>query len=220
MIEMAMRDAFRRAGLDVPDAMRGDEDMTTRTCASCGRAFTPDQPFYTRCSDCESERRRASGDQRRGGQPKGQRQGPQRESSKQPVLPRFPKSYFVTDDDGNRCLSVEFVSKAQVDPLAQVLARRGLTTGQMRRFFNNCRQIEHRLKIGEETWSQVAADFDSLSYHAQYAQASGRNFPREFQSFIDDNVKRVNDDNNPREAFLRGFMQHFEALVGFGAKHM
>ena len=35
--------------------------------------------------------------------------------------------------------------------------------------------------------------------------------------FIKDNVRRVLDDSDPREAFLRGFLPHFEAMVGFSA---
>ena len=43
---------------------------------------------------------------------------------------------------------------------------------------------------------------------------------RDAPEFIDGNVRRVVSDGNPREAFLRGFLPHFEALVGFGAAHM
>ena len=58
-----------------------------------------------------------------------------------------------------------------------------------------------------------------LCSHAQYA-LSAHKIPAEFRGFIDDNVQRVVTDSNPREAFLRGFLPHFEALVGFGAAHM
>ena len=89
----------------------------------------------------------------------------------------------------------------------------------MRRFFNHCRQLERRLQADGESWEQVAAGFEVLCSHARYAQ-SARKVPVEFTKFIDDNVQRVVTDSNPREAFLRGFLPHFEALVGFGAAHM
>ena len=136
--------------------------------------------------------------------------------------PKFPSSYFATDEEHRRYLQPAFVARKTVDPLARQLARHArptLTTGQMRRFFNHCRLLERRLRADGESWEQVAAGFEVLCSHAQYAQ-SAHKIPAEFRSFIDGNVRRVVTDSNPREAFLRGFLPHFEALVGFGAAHM
>ena len=133
-------------------------------------------------------------------------------------LPKFPDSYFEIDNQGRSYLQPDFVSKKNVDPLAKILAV-NLTTGQMRRFFNHCRELERRLKVDGESWHQVSARFESLCYHAQNAVAA-RKIPREFQNFIDDNVKRVVSAKIPEKAFLDGFLPHFEALVGFGAAHM
>ena len=136
--------------------------------------------------------------------------------------PKFPSSYFATDEEHCRYLQPAFVARKTVDPLARQLgrhARPALTTGQMRRFFHHCRQLERRLQADGESWKQVAASFEALSSHAQYAQ-SAHKIPVEFRRFINDNVQRVVTDSNPREAFLRGFLPHFEALVGFGAAHM
>ncbi len=106
--------------------------------------------------------------------------------------------------------------------MARLMTRSGaqprLTSGQARRFFNHCRDIERRLNDGE-SWEQVAADFVKLSAFAQYSESSG-NIPREFRQFIERNVERVTSSTDQRAAFLRGFMPHFEALVGFGAAHM
>ena len=136
--------------------------------------------------------------------------------------PKFPSGYFATDEEHRRYLQPAFVARKTVDPLARQLgrhARPALTTGQMRRFFHHCRQLERRLQADGESWKQVAASFEALSSHAQYAQ-SAHKIPVEFRRFINDNVQRVVTDSNPREAFLRGFLPHFEALVGFGAAHM
>lgn len=66
----------------------------------------------------------------------------------------------------------------------------------------------------------MAADFEELVFHAQYAQSWGK-IPREFQEFIDDNVRRVKAaEGQQQEAFLEGFLPHFEALVGFAAAHL
>ncbi len=147
----------------------------------------------------------------------GDRSRPPREA-----LPKFPGSYFETDNQGRSYLQPDFVSKKNVDPLAQQLAYRSnpkLTTGQMRRFFNHCRELERQLKVDNESWHQVAAGFEALCYHAQNAVAAHK-IPGEFQDFIDDNVKRVGSAKEPERAFLDGFLPHFEALVGFGAKYM
>ena len=135
-------------------------------------------------------------------------------------LPQFPAVYFGTDQEGNRYRLTDFVSREKVDVLASRLGQNGLTTGQLRRFYNYSRSIERQLKVEGRSWEQVAADFEALAFHAQYAQSS-RKIPREFQQFIDDNVRRVKAaDGHRREAFLSGFLPHFEALVGFAAAHL
>ena len=134
-------------------------------------------------------------------------------------LPKFPVSYFETDNQGRSYLQPDFVSKKNIDPLAKQLAYRKLTTGQIRRFFNHCREIERQLKVDGESWHQVSARFEALCYHAQNAVAA-RKIPREFQNFIDENVKRVVSAEEPEKAFLDGFLPHFEALVGFGAAYL
>ena len=134
-------------------------------------------------------------------------------------IPVFPERYFSTNDRGQSYLDSAFVSKKKVDALAKNLAKRRLTTGQIRRFFNHCRKIEQRLKIDGDSWEQVSAKFESLCYHAQNATEAGK-IPSEFCQFINDNVERVVSSQNPRTAFLDGFLPHFEALVGFGSAHL
>ena len=221
---MAMREAFRRAGLEVPNEPEERDEMTTRgnpqnrrtaTCSDCGRTFEPRQPHFRRCDDCQREMRAS-------GTSGGQQQRGRRSLGSQPMskeIPEFPTSYFVTDGD-NRHLDTVFVSKKGVDPLAEHLARArpGLTTGQIRRFFNHCRVIERRLDNGE-TWGQVASGFEMLSAHAQYA-TSAQKIPQDFQKFIDSNVKRVMNSDDQLSAFRDGFMKHFEALLAFGSAYM
>ena len=146
----------------------------------------------------------------------------ERRASSSTDLPKFPRSYFATDDRGRTCLQADFVSRRNVDLWAKHLATRSrpnLTTGQIRRFFNHCREIERRLKVGDQSWAQVSADFASLSYHAENARAAQK-IPYEFGRFIEDNVNRVMSAQDPAKAFMDGFLPHFEALVGFGAAHM
>ncbi len=138
------------------------------------------------------------------------------------ALPKLPDSYFKIDDRGQSYLQPDFVSKKNVDHLAKQLATQSnpkLTTGQLRRFFNHCREIERQLKVDGESWLRVSARFEALCYHAQNA-VEARKIPPEFQDFINRNVKRVVAAEEPEKTFLEGFLPHFEALVGFGAAYM
>lgn len=156
------------------------------------------------------------GSSRGGGRPR-----PPRDGSVNPRmrLPELPDSYFADDAKGNPCLRTEFVSRDKMNLMAEILGKVRLTRSQMRRFFNHCRDIEHKIKVGGETWEQVAGSFEALSSHAAYASSS-RKVPSHFQKFIEDNVKRVTSYVDPRLAFLDGFMPHFEALVGFSYDHL
>lgn len=151
----------------------------------------------------------------------GYRPGRQPERADRSKTPKLPRSYFSTDGENRRYLQTAFVARRTIDPLARQLgmAKPGLTSGQLRRFFNHCRQIEHRLQTERESWEQVSASFQALSSHAQYAR-SARKIPDEFRRFIDDNVQRVVEARSPHDAFLRGFMPHFEALVGFASAYL
>lgn len=196
---MAMRDALRRAGFDVPpEEPERRDDMARRP---------------NRGGSGGGGNRRGGGNQGRDRRPGG---GGNRRN-----MPKLPDAYFAPDGGGKLCLRTEFVSKENMDAMAEALAyaRPNLTTGQARRFFNHCREIERRLQVEGESWQVVSASFESLAYHAQYAQSGGK-IPAEFREFIDDNVRRVKSSDDPGDAFLRGFLPHFEALIGFGAAYM
>ena len=187
------------------------QNSVTAACESCGKTFSPRQPHHRQCDACFRPPPRGSG--RR---PSGAQQSQRR-------IPQFPLAYFEFDSENKPYLLPVFVSKEQMDPLANLLAngQPHLTTGQIRRFFNECRQIERLLNVEGRSWEQVSARFEKLSAHAQNASSGqNRKIPREFQEFIDINVNRVSSADDPRKAFLDGFIQHFEALVGFGAAHM
>ena len=221
---MSMREAFRRAGVDVPDEPERREEMVTdtspqnRRCDNCGEMFEARLPHHSLCDDCHSNsRQRSSGGRAGSGQ-----NVPQR-SYNYRYLGQFPDSYFDADEQGRDCLLTDFVASSKVQELAKTLGenvRPPLTYGQLRRFFNHCRDIERRLEIEGESWQCVAARFVMLSAHAHSAAASPSKIPLLFRDFIDVNVGKVKSSHNPRAAFLNGFLPHFEALVGFGAAHM
>jgi len=121
--------------------------------------------------------------------------------------------------DGDGHLKLELVSKAGVEPKIKEMARDRptLSRSQLRRFFNYCRKIERRLKSGQSDWGTERANVAKLSCHA--ADAVGKHRPKippSFHRFIESNVSMVKTERD----FLDGFMQHFEALVGFAALHL
>ncbi|MBX6364786.1 MAG: type III-A CRISPR-associated protein Csm2 [Gemmatimonadetes bacterium] len=123
--------------------------------------------------------------------------------------------YF--DADGH--LRIEYVARERVEPLVQRMAesRPPLTSAQVRRFFQHCRRIESRLRSGEASWLDVRPQVVFLDAAAQDAFGkTPKKIPTLFHEFIRRNVAAICDE----KAFLRGFLPHFEALVGFGSIHI
>ncbi|MBI3462701.1 MAG: type III-A CRISPR-associated protein Csm2 [Planctomycetes bacterium] len=135
---------------------------------------------------------------------------PPNEESLSDILRRT--GYF--DASGN--LRIEFVSRDRLVPIAKDLAgaRPPLTPHQIRRFFQHCRAIEAKLRAMTSTWAAEEAAFRLLD--AAAADAFGKNppkIPELFHDFIKSNVAAVKNEKD----FLKGFLPHFEALVGFGS---
>ncbi len=127
------------------------------------------------------------------------------------VADRWPNyldgGYF--DSQGN--LKVEYVSRERVEPLAQKMS--GLTIHQLRRYFGHCRVVETRLKAGGASWESIRPEIKKLAIAAADGAAKDRpKIPALFHDFIQRNTDAIKS----RDDFLRGFLPHFEAVVGFG----
>jgi len=132
--------------------------------------------------------------------------------------PYLEGGYF--DQDGN--IRLNLVSRETMSGLAREMAAAypRLTIHQLRRFFGHGRAVEARLRAiqageAEDRWKVVAADFAKLDIAA--SDAAGKSepkIPRLFEDFIKCNVRTVRSSKD----FLDGFLPHFEALVGFGAR--
>lgn len=110
-----------------------------------------------------------------------------------------------------RCLKVEYVSREKVEPLAKRMA--SLTIHQVRRYFGHCRAIETRLKSGGASWSCACLEVKRLDVAAADGAAKQPpKIPILFHDFIRRNVDVIKTEKD----FLRGFLPHFEALIGFG----
>jgi CRISPR type III-A-associated protein Csm2 len=122
--------------------------------------------------------------------------------------------YF--DAAGN--LRIDFVARDRLVPIAEDMARAqpALTLHQIRRFFQHCRAIEAKLRAKTSTWAAEEATFRQLDVAA--ADAFGKmppKIPQLFHDFIKSNVAAVKNEKD----FLKGFLPHFEALVGFGSQY-
>ena len=122
-------------------------------------------------------------------------------------------------DDGyfvNGCLHPGYVVRERMEESAKRMAADGLTTHQIRRFFQHCRAIESRLRSKSSTWESERTVFQKLDVAA--ADAIGKKpskIPVTFHEFISSNVQAVKTEKD----FLEGFLPHFEALVGFGSAY-
>jgi len=144
--------------------------------------------------------------------------GPTKDQRAETVEKLWPgylsNGYF--DACGN--LHVVYVSRERVEPLVRAMcdAGAGLTTHQIRRYFGHCRTVETRLKSGGASWASVLPEIKKLDYAAD--DGFGKRppkIPALFHDFICRNVAAIKEEND----FLRGFLPHFEALMGFGTAH-
>lgn len=125
------------------------------------------------------------------------------------------------DESGQPKLRLEYVSREKVEALVKTMskARPQLTMHQLRRFFQHCRAIEAKLKqqTSSSSWEVEQTSFAKLDSAAADAWGKeSKKIPRLFHDFIQRNVAAVKS----KEDFLKGFLPHFEALVGFGALHL
>ncbi|HEY7158074.1 MAG TPA: type III-A CRISPR-associated protein Csm2 [Gemmataceae bacterium] len=124
-------------------------------------------------------------------------------------------------------LRSELVAREAIQKLAKQMSdewpRDGKPTHQIRRFFQHCRAIEARLRANastpellKATWAAEEAAFRLLDAAAADALAkSPPKIPELFHNFIKSNVAAVKNEKD----FLKGFLPHFEALVGFGSQY-
>jgi CRISPR type III-A-associated protein Csm2 len=134
--------------------------------------------------------------------------------------------YFDGKDEQEQPrLKIEYVAREKVEPLVREMSEAWphLTMHQLRRFFQHCRAIEARLKQSSsqdeqaKLWASERANFAKLDSAAADAFGkSQKKIPRLFHDFIQRNVAAVKTEKD----FLKGFLPHFEALVGFSAQHL
>ena len=138
------------------------------------------------------------------------------EQSLTDIWPNYLKEgYFDADQN----LRAEYVSRETVEKLVQAMcgARVGLTTHQVRRYFGHCRAVETQLRSSNVEWKRVWPLVAKLGISAAdgASKQPTPKIPKLFQELIQRNVDKLTS----KEDFLRGFLPHFEAIIGFGQAH-
>lgn len=97
--------------------------------------------------------------------------------------------------------------------IAQTFRRGGLSSTQLRRFFNKVRAIEGKWKAKPEkgNWDRLKEEILALKPLAAVAVGK-RNAPDIFNTFMELNVGQA--VKSP-DAFLRGFVIHFQSIVAY-----
>jgi hypothetical protein len=113
-------------------------------------------------------------------------------------------------------LRAEFLDRKNLFPLVKEMSEvhPPLTMHQARRFFQHCRAIEARLRARTSNWGTEEPAFRKIDAAAADAFGkSQRKIPELFHDFVKRNVAAVRSETD----FLKGFLPHFEGLIGFGS---
>ena len=105
--------------------------------------------------------------------------------------------------------------KGLVDELTVQKEFRNLNTTQLRKFFDEVKNIEYKLQ--QSTWQSVEADLWKLVPSIKYAAGRG-NVPQVFAEFVSTMVEKISDSNDPKQIFLN-FERVFESIVAYHKYH-
>lgn len=176
---------------DMKDAMRdaGVRSPGETKCQRCGRAFTPREPHHKICPDCFKKNRSAP-------------------FARGSTFPEGYPDYF--DADG--VLKPEYVTNlAQTIATELGQARPRMTMHQLRAFYGHVKRQEKALN-NLRPFNEVFVEISKLKAIAS-ERASKEKIPDYFRDFIDRNV----DKSKNEDAFLKGFAEHFQAVVAYCA---
>jgi CRISPR type III-A-associated protein Csm2 len=135
-------------------------------------------------------------------------------NSSEPSLP--VESYF-TMIDAKPVIRDKFVSRQEVEKIVEDLGRAGLGPNQLQRFFRHCRKLQIQLRRKEKIWEEVRPSILMLPAHAVNGMHRPRDpIPQSFVDFITRNVNMIRTEDD----FCKGFMKHFEAVLGYAPKHL
>ncbi len=126
------------------------------------------------------------------------------------------ESYFDIID-GKPVIRDKFISRQDVQGVVQRLGQDGLGPNQLQRFFRHCRKLQLQLRRNEKTWPEIRTSILMLPAHAENATQRPRDpVPKSFVEFISEKVEMIRTEDD----FSKGFMKHFEAVMGYAPKYL
>ena len=108
------------------------------------------------------------------------------------------------DEKGN--IRKELLNE-DAEKTASKLVRESVTATQLRRFYNEFKGLEKRVRA--KGFESVLPLIKMVRSRAFYA-SNGNKIPRSFKDFLVKNVEAINEEKD-----FEAFLLHFEAVVGF-----
>ena len=124
-------------------------------------------------------------------------------------------TYFYEDTEKNvikkELLSneAEKIAESFYKPDRRGILREGITTSQLRKFYNEIKTLEKQLN--SKKFNTLLPLIKMVKSKAAYASSSrSKRITPEFRSFIVTCIDNINDEKD-----FKAFALHFEAVVGF-----
>ena len=181
-------------------------------CKVCKQ--NPTNTGYDTCRECWQKQR--VGTTGSGGGGNAPRQGGGGDYNAPRNEAKLPEDYLVGGYFSDKGYLRDELITTQPFEIAKAFASINLTTGQMRRFYANVRHIAQRLDYGEQ-FESVRPAILGLSPMGAYTvgKARGNNNKDNFELF-----RQFLEVNLPlaissKEAFIKGFVPHFQYVVGY-----
>ena len=96
-----------------------------------------------------------------------------------------------------------------------------IKTTQLRKFFDETKTIERKLKRGDKGWKDIKPDFYLLRPKLAYSNARGL-IPKDFFVLLSECMKRVDtskNDDKQKEKNYKRFVTFLEAIVAYFKYH-
>ena len=103
-----------------------------------------------------------------------------------------------------------------VDRVTQQRELRNLNTTQLRKFFDEVKNIEYKLQESDD-WAPIEAELWKLVPSIKYAAGRGT-MPKVFANFVSKAVERISEASNSKQMFLN-FERVFESIVAYHKYH-
>jgi len=128
----------------------------------------------------------------------------------------MPENYFFTDSDQEiireELLDQEAkkLSKSLAEREFQPIRREALSQTQLRRFFNDLRNLEKR--VDQSSFEKVKPLIKMVKSKVAYSREK---IPSKFEDFMNKCISEIQSEKE-----FRAFMLHFEAVVGFSKEYL